>query len=120
MSLLDWGINWLETVREEHLVEDVEVTLPGMKGVVLPATVKSSTTTSYQGRVKIQTTYFHFIFVTQSLVESGIPIDRGLQIRRQSEPQKVYELAYEGKAMFEYNDPNKKAIILYCVEKPIC
>lgn len=120
MNFIDWGLAWFEEARAESLVEDVEVTLPGFTGVILPATVTSSSTNTDNNRVKLQAHYFHFIFVTASLVATKIPINRGLIIRRTSEPLKVYELAWEGKAMFYYNDPNKLAIVLQCVERVAC
>lgn len=118
LSLISWGINWLEAQRAAHLVENVTVGTGPVKGTVLPCTVLTPNTNTDQNRVKVQATFINFIFVTQSIKDTGFHLDRGFWIKRESYPDKRYELAFgKDKALFYYNDPDEKAIVLCCVER---
>lgn len=76
------------------------------------ATVTSDNAESTQNRLTVQKQIFHFVVRRYDLAQANITLHRGLKIWYLYD---TYELVYEGKDIYEYNDPDRNDIILKAV-----
>ena len=104
---------WLSDVRVATCSEDVEIKV-GDTWIPTKATVSSTNADTNQSGVKLQTQYHHFIIKTLFLISNSVVLDRGLLIRRAG---KLYEIGYDKRALWEYNDPAGVDTIIMTVLK---
>jgi hypothetical protein len=112
MSFLSNGLNWLQDVRHTHCTETIRLGLSYDGSKELAATISQDEANSTQDRVTLQKQVFHFIVRRSDLINSGVKLQRGVKIWYNSN---VFELAYEGRKLFEYNDPMRNDLILRAV-----
>ena len=108
-NLLKVGAEWKQQLRHEHSTEEVT-----LGGVSLRATFSGHNAYTEQGGDKVDVKYFHFIFRTKDIVDNSIDLVRGLKILYNSD---VYELAFDRRIMYYYDDPFKLDIVLQTVKK---
>lgn len=106
---------WVSSYREKHASQDVVLKWPANQvGVPVKATVSGTLPESNADGVRLHTQYTHFVVKYQTLITFGVMLDRGLVVEWGG---KVFELAYEKRAMWEWNDPHHVDVILKTVYK---
>jgi hypothetical protein len=106
---------WISDYREKIASQQVRLKWPGNTvGILIQATVSGTLPESNADGVKLHTQYTHFVVKYATLTSSGVVIDRGLTIEWDGN---LFELAYEKRAMWEWNDPHHIDIILKTIYK---
>ncbi len=106
------GLAWFQEQRQTHCTEEVFIGYVRETASALQATISSDDGQSTQNQVSLQKQIFHFIVRRTDLINRNIKLHRGVKIWRGDE---TYELSYESKDIFEYNDPNRLDVVLKAV-----
>ena len=106
------GLAWFQEQRQTHCTEEVFIGYVRETASALQATISSDDGQSTQNQVTLQKQIFHFIVRRTDLINRNIKLHRGVKIWRGDE---TYELSYESKDIFEYNDPNRLDVVLKAV-----
>lgn len=112
MNFINDGLAWFQEQRQTHCTIEVSIGLTVETAVAMQATKVSDDGQSTQNRVTIQKQIFHFVVRRSDLINANIKLQRGLKIWEGTD---VYELAYESKDIYEYNDPARLDIVLKTV-----
>ena len=110
---LQWGLNFLQETRHQHMTQEVLIGFSEEEAVPLQATLSETDTLSITRQVGLHSQYFDFIFRKSDLVEEGIEIQRGLRIWYND---LVYEIAFQGRLLFYYNDPMELDVVIQTVK----
>jgi len=111
-NFMQQGLTWFQTQRQLHCTEDILIGFTKLTAQTIKATASSDDAQSTQNHVTIQKQIFHFVVRRSDLVSKSIKLQRGLKIWYKHDE---YELTYESKDMYEYNDPTRLDIILKAV-----
>ena len=106
------GLAWFQEQRQTHCTEEVFIGYVRETASALQATISSDDGQSTQNQVTLQKQVFHFIVRRTDLINRNIKLHRGVKIWRGDE---TYELSYESKDIFEYNDPERLDVVLKAV-----
>ena len=106
------GLAWFQEQRQTHCTEEVFIGYVRETASALQATISSDDGQSTQNQVSLQKQIFHFIVRRTDLINRNIKLHRGVKIWRGDE---TYELSYESKDIFEYNDPERLDVVLKAV-----
>ena len=106
------GLTWFQTQRQLHCTEDILIGFTRLGAVEIKATVTSDDAQSTQNHLTLQKQIFHFVVRRSDLVANSIKLQRGLKIWYKFDE---YELTYESKDMYEYNDTSRLDIILKAI-----
>ena len=106
------GLAWFQEQRQTHCTEEVFIGYVRETASALQATISSDDGQSTQNQVTLQKQIFHFIVRRTDLINRNIKLHRGVKIWRGDE---TYELSYESKDIFEYNDPERLDVVLKAV-----
>lgn len=106
------GLSWFQEQRETHCAQEILIGFTRETAAPINATVTSDDALSTQNRVTLQKQHFRFVVRRCDLERYDIKLHRGLKIWYL---QDVYELAYDPKDLYEYNDPNRLDVILKAV-----
>ena len=106
------GLAWFQEQRQTHCTEEVFIGYVRETASALQATISSDDGQSTQNQVTLQKQIFHFIVRRNDLINRNIKLHRGVKIWRGDE---TYELSYESKDIFEYNDPERLDVVLKAV-----
>ena len=112
MNFISNGLTWFQTQRQLHCTEDILVGFTRLDAVAIKATATSDDAQSTQNHLTLQKQIFHFVVRRSDLVDNSIKLQRGLKIWYKFDE---YELTYESKDMYEYNDPSRLDIVLKAV-----
>ena len=112
MSFISNGLAWFQTQRQLHCTEDILIGFTRLDAVTIKATATSDDAQSTQNHLTLQKQIFHFVVRRSDLVDNSIKLQRGLKIWYKFDE---YELTYESKDMYEYNDPSRLDIVLKTV-----
>ncbi len=111
-NFISTGLAWFQEQRQAHCTEEVFIGYVRETASALQATISSDDGQSTQNQVTLQKQIFHFIVRRTDLINRNIKLHRGVKIWRGDE---TYELSYESKDIFEYNDPNRLDVVLKAV-----
>lgn len=111
-NFISTGLAWFQEQRQTHCTEEVFIGYVRETASALQATISSDDGQSTQNQVTLQKQIFHFIVRRTDLINRNIKLHRGVKIWRGDE---TYELSYESKDIFEYNDPNRLDVVLKAV-----
>lgn len=111
-SFIDKGLTWFQKERQLHCTEDVLIGTTLGTAIPLKATKTSDDGQSTQNHLTLQKQIFHFVVRRSDLVANNIKLHRGIKIWHDDDQ---YELSYESKDIYEYNDPLKLDIVLKAV-----
>jgi hypothetical protein len=111
-SFLSSGLAWLQAQREEQTTHEISIGPVLATAAKLRATVSHAEAESVGNTGTLHQQFFHFIVRRCDLEKFNIRIQRGLRIWYLDD---VYEAAYKGKALYEYNDPDRNDIIIYAI-----
>ena len=106
------GLAWFQEQRQTHCTEEVFIGYVRETASALQATISSDDGQSTQNQVTLQKQIFHFIVRRTDLINRNIKLHRGVKIWRGDE---TYELSYESKDIFEYNDPERLDVVLKAI-----
>lgn len=106
------GLTWFQQQRQLHCTDDILIGLTIDTAVTIKATVVADDADSTQNRMVLQGQKFHFVVRRSDLVANNIKLQRGLRIWHSDD---MYELAYDQKDVYEYNDPQKNDVVLKTV-----
>jgi len=112
MSFISKGLTWFQEQRQTHCTEDILIGYVKASAVALKATKTSDDGQSTQNHLTLQKQIFHFVVRRSDLIDNNIKIHRGLKIWHNDDE---YELSYESKDIYEYNDPLKLDVVLKTV-----
>ena len=111
-NFISTGLAWFQEQRQTHCTEEVFIGYVRETASALQATISSDDGQSTQNQVSLQKQIFHFIVRRTDLINRNIKLHRGVKIWRGDE---TYELSYESKDIFEYNDPERLDVVLKAV-----
>ena len=111
-NFISTGLAWFHEHRQAHCTEEVFIGYVRETASALQATISSDDGQSTQNQVTLQKQIFHFIVRRTDLINRNIKLHRGVKIWRDDE---TYELSYESKDIFEYNDPERLDVVLKAV-----
>ena len=111
-NFISTGLAWFQEQRQTHCTEEVFIGYVRETASALQATISSDDGQSTQNQVTLQKQVFHFIVRRTDLINRNIKLHRGVKIWRGDE---TYELSYESKDIFEYNDPERLDVVLKAV-----
>ena len=111
-NFISTGLTWFQEQRQTHCTEEVFIGYVRETASALQATISSDDGQSTQNQVSLQKQIFHFIVRRTDLINRNIKLHRGVKIWRGDE---TYELSYESKDIFEYNDPERLDVVLKAV-----
>lgn len=106
------GLSWFQEQRELHTTQEILIGFTKATAAAINATVTSDDAQSTQNRLTLQKQIFHFVVRRCDLERYSVKLQRGLKIWYLDDE---YELAYESKDLYEYNDPNRNDIVLKTV-----
>lgn len=112
MSFISKGLTWFQEQRQAHCTEDILIGYVKADAVALKATKTSDDGQSTQNHLTLQKQIFHFVVRRSDLIDNNIKLHRGLRIWHEDDE---YELSYESKDLYEYNDPLKLDVVLKTV-----
>lgn len=112
MSFISKGLTWFQEQRQAHCTEDILIGYIKADAVALKATKTSDDGQSTQNHLTLQKQIFHFVVRRSDLIDNNIKLHRGLRIWHEDDE---YELSYESKDLYEYNDPLKLDVVLKTV-----
>lgn len=112
MSFISKGLTWFQKQRQTHCTEDILIGYVKASAVALKATKTSDDGQSTQNHLTLQKQIFHFVVRRSDLIDNNIKLHRGLKIWHEDDE---YELSYESKDLYEYNDPLKLDVVLKTV-----
>ena len=112
MSFISKGLTWFQEQRQTHCTEDILIGYVKASAVALKATKTSDDGQSTQNHLTLQKQIFHFVVRRSDLIDNNIKLHRGLKIWHEDDE---YELSYESKDLYEYNDPLKLDVVLKTV-----
>ena len=112
MSFISKGLTWFQEQRQAHCTEDILIGYVKSDAVALKATKTSDDGQSTQNHLTLQKQIFHFVVRRSDLIDNNIKLHRGLRIWHEDDE---YELSYESKDLYEYNDPLKLDVVLKTV-----
>jgi len=112
MSFISKGLTWFQEQRQTHCTEDILIGYVKANAVALKATKTADDGQSTQNQLTLQKQIFHFVVRRSDLIDNNIKIHRGLKIWHNDDE---YELSYESKDIYEYNDPLKLDVVLKTV-----
>jgi hypothetical protein len=113
-EMLEWGLEWVQQTRHTTMTRLVSIGYTKETAVELAATLSESDSQSVSQRVGTHMQYFDFIFRKQDLVDNELNIQRGLKIWDGTD---VFEIGFQGKLMFYYNDPHQNDVVIQTVKK---
>lgn len=111
-DMISKGLTWFQNMRQLHCSQEILIGFDVGTATPIRATVSSDEATSTQNRITLQKVTFHFVVRRIDLEENSIKLHRGLKIWYKGD---TYEVAFEHKDIYEYNDPNRLDIILKTV-----
>ena len=111
-NFISQGLSWFQQQRESHCTHEILIGYSVATAAPINATVTSDDGQSTQNRVTLQKQIFHFVVRRCDLERHNIKLHRGLKIWYLND---VYELSYESKDIYEYNDPDRLDIVLKTV-----
>lgn len=100
-NMLDWAVKWGQNYREQHAGMYVQVGYKFEESVELICTPVGSVTIAQADQINLQSQHFRLLFRNQDFENYNIAIGRGLKVWHNSN---VFEIAYKGRLLFEYND----------------
>jgi len=100
-NMLDWAVKWGQDYRELHAGMHVQVGLKYEESIELICTPVGNKTIAQADQLNLQSQHFRLLFRNEDFLNNNIPIVRGLKIWYQNN---VFEIAYQGRLLFEYND----------------
>lgn len=106
------GLSWFQTMREAHCTQEILIGSSKNTAAPINATPSSDDGQSTQNRVNLQKQIFHFVVRRSDLERYDVKLRRGLKIWYKDD---TYELTYEAKDMYEYNDPDRNDVVLKAV-----
>lgn len=106
------GLSWFQTMREAHCTQEILIGFTKATAAAINATPSSDDAQSTQNRVTVQKQIFHFVVRRSDLERFDVKLQRGLKVWYRDD---TYELAYEAKDMYEYNDPDRNDVVLKTV-----
>ena len=112
MSFISKGLTWFQEQRQTHCTEDILIGYVKASAVALKATKTSDDGQSTQNHLTLQKQIFHFVVRRSDLTDNNIKLHRGSKIWHEDDE---YELSYESKDLYEYNDPLKLDVVLKTV-----
>lgn len=113
-DILQEGLIWLKSYSEEHFSQSVELSYPGRPGWKVPARTPSIDTTTLMEGERLVLQHFVFVIGTEHFQE---PPARGLLITWN---KAVFEIAFKGKAIWEFDDPYRLNYSIQTVFKHAC
>jgi hypothetical protein len=114
MDVLQNGLQWLQDYTESVMVQNVKLSYPGRSEWDATARVTSCDGIILQEGQKIQVQYFVFVISTKHFPE---PPQRGMLITWNGN---VYEIAIQGKLLWEFDDPHQLNYAIRTVFKHAC
>lgn len=96
-----WGLNWFNTQRNEHMVEDLSIVHSGGTLPVQGSVIDPESTVNSQG-LRVKSDKARIIVNTADI--SGVTLRRGVKILRGSD---TYEVIIDRDEPSYFNDPNK-------------
>ena len=111
-NMMSKGLLWFQQQREAHCTHEILIGFTKNTAAPINATVSSDDAVSTQNRVILQKQIFHFVVRRCDLERYDIKLQRGLKIWYLDDE---YELAYESKDVYEYNDPDRNDLVLKAV-----
>ena len=112
MNMMSKGLSWFQKQREAHCTHEILIGFIKNTAAAINATVSSDDGTSTQNRLTLQAQMFHFVVRRCDLESYDVKLQRGLKIWYLDDE---YELSYESKDLYEYNDPDRNDLILKAV-----
>lgn len=112
MGFISKGLTWFQEQRQTHCTEDILIGYVKAEAAALKATKTSDDGQSTQNHLTLQKQIFHFVVRRSDLIDNNIKLHRGLKIWHEDDE---YELSYESKDLYEYNDPLKLDVVLKTV-----
>lgn len=106
------GLSWFQEQRQLHCTHEIQIGFTKGTAAPINATVTSDDGQSTQNRLTLQKQIFHFVVRRCDLERHSIKLQRGLKVWYLNDE---YELAYESKDVYEYNDPDRLDIVLKTV-----
>lgn len=106
------GLSWFQEQRQLHCTHEIQIGFTKATAAPINATVTSDDGQSTQNRLTLQKQIFHFVVRRCDLERHNIKLQRGLKVWYLNDE---YELAYESKDVYEYNDPDRLDIVLKTV-----
>ena len=106
------GLSWFQEQRQLHCTHEILIGFAKATAAPINATVTSDDGQSTQNRLTLQKQMFHFVVRRCDLERYNVKIQRGLKVWYLDDE---YELAYESKDLYEYNDPDRLDIVLKAV-----
>jgi hypothetical protein len=100
-NMLDWAVQWGQDYREKHAGIHVLVGLKFEEAIELICTPVGTKSITQADQINLQSQHFRLLFRNEDFLNNNIPIVRGLKIWFQDN---VFEIAYQGRLLFEYND----------------
>jgi len=100
-DILNWAARQLQDIRERHATTFVRIGMTFETSVELPCTPVGIKTLTSGNEVQQQAQHTRLVFRSQDLDNHGIVIQRGLKLWLDDN---VYEIAMQGRNLFEYND----------------
>ncbi len=100
-NMLDWAVQWGQDYREKHAGIYVQVGLKFEESIELICTPVGTKSLAQADQINLQSQHFRLLFRNEDFLNNNIPIVRGLKIWFQDN---VFEIAYQGRLLFEYND----------------
>lgn len=112
MDMLSDGLSWFQEMRHTTCSQEIQIGFTLATASPISATVSSDDSSTTQNRVTLQKQIFHFVVRRCDLERYNIKLQRGLKIWYKDD---TYELSYDAKDVYEYNDPNRLDLILKAV-----
>lgn len=110
MDLLELGSTFLTTHKPK---QSIKIKYPDRPEYSCQATITDTKVTT-SNTIKLQSQYISFLITKKQL---PYPANRGMQVIWQN---KVYEVVFEGVAMWSFNDQFQNEILLRTVYKHAC
>jgi len=111
-NFISKGLAWFQEQRHAHCAHEILIGFSKAAASPIWATVSSDDAQSTQNRVTVQRITFNFVVRRCDLEKYDIKIHRGLKIWYLDD---VYEVVYDNKDAYEYNDPDRNDVILKTV-----
>lgn len=100
MNFMDKGIDWFNMKQQQHVSEQIEITLAEVTKVITVSVIEPESLINSEG-MRVQSYTYKFL-IDKSL---NLDIKRGVKITRLKNGEK-YEVVATMKQLEEYNDPN--------------
>lgn len=112
MDFISEGLSWFQDMRHTCCTQEILIGLTLATAKPIQATPSSDDASTTHNRLSLQKINFNFVVRRVDLESNEIKLQRGLKIWYRDDE---YELSYDAKDIYEYNDTNRLDIVLKTV-----